>query len=94
MHHLRQKAFPPCYPLDHLPHLGAREAAQRQLGEVGPGAPGHLKVRSCRHQQPEAGGRHLVEQQAQPLQRGRIDPVQVFDDQQDRLLCGQLEQQD
>jgi hypothetical protein len=38
------------------------------------------------------GGRALIDEEAEEFQRGRIDPVQVFHHQEDRLLGGHTQQ--
>src|SRR4029450_19550 len=65
----------------------------RDLGEVGAPRPGRGEVRTKGEQRQDTGGRALIDQEAEQLERGRIDPVQVFHDKEHGLL-GRNAQQD
>jgi hypothetical protein len=56
-------------------------------------APGGLKGGAAREHQVEAQRRHLVEQQRQEFQGRGVHPVQVFHNQEDRLLLSQCPHQ-
>jgi hypothetical protein len=55
-------------------------------------APGRVKLGPIGEQGQGPGGRSLVDKEAEQFQRGGIDPVQVFEDVQHRLLRRLLEQ--
>jgi hypothetical protein len=55
---------------------------------MGPARPGRAEVRPKGEQRQDAGGGALIDQEAEQLQRGRIDPVQVFHDKEHGLLGG------
>ena len=59
---------------------------------MGARAPGRRKLGPTGQQTIQARRRALLHHQAEPLQRGRIDPVQVFDDEEHRLLLGLRQQ--
>ena len=50
--------------------------------------PRRHELRTTGHERQQAHGRHLIEQEAEPLQRRGIGPVQVFPHRQHRLLLG------
>jgi hypothetical protein len=81
----------------HLQHqladLGTRQSAQTQRVDLRPGAPGWLEAGTGRRQQQQVGRGHLVDQQSQQFKRGRIQPMQVFHHEQDRLARGHRQQQ-
>ena len=56
--------------------------------DVGAEAPGRAKLRTIGEQDEDARRRDVVDEQGEELQRGGIDPVQVFDDEQHRLIRG------
>ena len=62
---------------------------KRHLRHVGTTAPRRLKLGPTGRQQTERGCGHLVYHKTEPLNGGRIDPVEVFHDQQGRV-CGGL----
>src|SRR5262247_537272 len=59
---------------------------ERQLGQVRAARPWRDEVRTKGEERQDAGGRALIDQEAEQLQGGRIDPVQVFHDKQQGLL--------
>ena len=81
-----------CHPAGHLGGLAPRQARQRHLGEVRAPRPGGAEVGTKGQQRQDAGGGALIDQEAEQLQRGRIDPVQVFHDEEHRLLGGDAQQ--
>ena len=74
-----------CDALHHLGHLGTREPIERHLRQVGTTTPRRLKLGPTGRQQTERGRGHLVYYKAEPLDGGRIDPVEVFHNQ--RVGC-------
>ena len=80
------------HPADHLRGLAPRQARQRHLGEVRAPRPGRAEVGPKGQQRQDAGGGALIDQEAEQLQRGRIDPVQVFHDKEHGLLRGDAQQ--
>ena len=80
------------HPAGHLRGLAPRQAIERHLGEVRAPRPGRAEVGPTGEQRQDAGGGALVDQEAEQLQRGRIDPVQVFHDEEHRLLGGDPQQ--
>ena len=81
-----------CHPAHQLRSLWTHQAVQRHLGEVGASRPRWAEVGPKGQQRQDAGCRALIDEQAEEFQRGRIDPVQVFYDQEDRLLGGHTQQ--
>ncbi len=75
-----------------LRRLAPRQARQRHLGEVRAPRPRWTEVGTKGEECQDAGDGALIDQEAEQLQRGRIDPVQVFHDKQHRLLCGDSQQ--
>jgi hypothetical protein len=73
---------------DHLHGLVVGQLAHRDLSEVRSTRPGRAEVGPTGQQRQDAGGGALVDQEAEEFQRGRIDPVQVFHDQEQGLLGG------
>ena len=59
---------------------------------MGAPRPGRAEVGPKGQQGQDAGGGALIDQQAEKLQRGRIDPVQVFHDKEHGLLRGNAQQ--
>jgi hypothetical protein len=74
------------HPADDLRGLWTRQAMQRHLGKVRAPGPGRAEVGPKGEQRQDAGGGALIDQEAEQLQRGRIDPVQIFHDQEHGLL--------
>ena len=68
--------------------LGAhgRQRVQPQLRVIGLAAPAVLVLRAIVDQQQEAGGRQALDQAIEQGLRLRINPVQILEDQQQRLL--------
>src|SRR5262245_26915527 len=62
------------------------------LGEVRAPRPGWAETGPKSAQRQDAGGGALIDQEAEKLQRGRIDPVQIFHDKEHRLLRGNAPQ--
>ena len=58
--------------------LGRRTPAQRERGQVGHHGPGRMKLWTSGQDETEPRLRPLVNEQAQQLQGGGIDPLQVF----------------
>jgi hypothetical protein len=65
---------------------------QRHLGEVRAPGPRRAEVGPKGEQCQNAGGGALIDQQAEQFQRGWIDPVQVFHDQEHGLPCGDAQE--
>ena len=55
---------------------------------MGASAPRCLKRRPTRHEGEDTGRWPLINQEPKPLQGGRIDPVQILDNEEHRLLLG------
>jgi len=54
--------------------------------------PGRLKMRTTGEQCENSSRRYLLYEQVQQCQRRRVCPVQVFDDQEDRLSFGKFQE--
>ena len=67
------------------PDLGWAQASQRESSEVSRHGPRGVKLETRRQDETEASLGALVNEQAQQLQSGGIDPVQVLHYEQDRL---------
>ena len=67
------------------PDLGRGQPPQRQGSEVCHHGPWGVKLRTRRQDETEAPLGALLNEQAQQLHGGGIDPVQVFHHEQDRL---------
>ena len=90
--HLRWQGFTVGHLADHLRGLAPRQPGHRHLGEVRAPRPWRTEVRTKGAQRQDAGGGALIDQEAEKLQRGRIDPVQVFHDKEHGLLRGDAQQ--
>ena len=75
---------------DHRLHVGRGQALQGQGREVGPQSPGRLKVRSIGHHGQDRRGGPLGRSGAEELQGRGIGPVQIFENEEDRLPFCQL----
>ena len=75
-------------PAGHLCCLATWQAMQRYLREVRAPRPGWAEVGTKGQQRQDVGGGVLIDQQAEKLQCGRIDLVQVFHDKEHGLLRG------
>jgi hypothetical protein len=84
--HLGGQGLPMGDLADHLGGLGAGQPSDRDLGAVGAPGPGWGEVGPKGAQGQDAGSGSLIDQQAEQLQCGGIDPVQVFHHQEHRLL--------
>ena len=76
--------------------LGALLARQRvdpELGVVGLAAPGVAVLRAVVDQQQDAGGRQALDQAVEQRLGLGVDPVQILEDQQQRLLLALAQQQ-
>jgi hypothetical protein len=73
---------------DHLHGLAPGQAVHRDLGEVGPPYPRGTEVGTTGEQGEDMGSGTLVHQEIEQFQRGGIDPVQVFHDEEQWLLHG------
>ena len=74
-------------PLDHhFFDLLFRQPIERELRLIGSTAPRRFEFRAERQQRQQPVVQALIEQLAEQLQRRRIDPVQVLDDEQQRRL--------
>ena len=82
LHQLSREGFAPGDTVReqfyHLGHLGAREPIERHLRQVGTTTPRRLKLGPTGHEQTERSRGHLVYYKVEPLDSGRIDPVEVF----------------
>ena len=76
------------HPASHLRGLAPRQAIERHLRQVRATGPGRAEVGPKRHQRQDAGGGALIDQEGEQLQRGRIDPVEIFYDEEYGLLSG------
>ena len=68
----------PSHLPDHLLGLSSGQAAEGEVGAVGVHGPGRAELRAEEEEQEHTGCRELGVEQIEKLQRGRIDPVQVF----------------
>ncbi len=68
--------------------LAAGQTIQSQAGVVGARGPGDLELRSKREQGQNRIVQALGEEVPQELERGRVSPVQVFDDEEHRRPGG------
>src|SRR5262249_2387912 len=57
-------------------------------------APGELQGRATREHHENTRGRYLVDQEREQFQGRRVYPVEVFDDQEHRLLLGERPHQE
>ncbi len=67
-----------------FPNLSLENQALMGFHEATTGS----RVRKLGQQRQEAGGGALIDQQTEKLQRGGIDPVQIFHHKEHRLLGG------
>ena len=58
--------------------LGRSQAVEGECGEMGHHGPGRVKLGTSRQEETDLRPGSLVNEQAQQLQRGRIDPVEIF----------------
>ena len=85
----RLAAQPPRYQfLDMWP----AKAGQRQLANIGSCRPSGPKIWTERQQQHQLHGGNLLDQQRQQIDQGRVRPMQVLDNHQDRLPLGFFQQ--
>ena len=91
-HYLGRKPFAPGEPRNHGFHVGWREAVDDELEPVGAVFPRRLELRAERHHGQHGGGRCLLDQQVQQLQRGRVGPVHVLPYHQQRPFLGHVHQ--
>src|SRR5262249_34395023 len=89
---LRRQRLAVRYPAGHLRRLVPRQAWQCYLGQVRAPHPGRAEVGTKGQQYQDARSGALIDQETEQLQRGRIDPVQVFHDKEQRLLHGDSQQ--
>ena len=71
---------------------GATEPVEGQAGDVGVGGERRLLIRPAGQQDQDPGGGDPVEALLDQLERGRVDPMGVLQDHQDRLPGRQPEQ--
>src|SRR5262245_54707242 len=69
------------------------QTGQCQLGTMRASSPWQTELRSSRTERQHPGGRALIDQQTEPFQCRRVDPMQVFHDQEERLLGGQAQEE-
>ena len=79
------------HPAGQLGGLSRRQAIERHLGEVRTPRPGRAEVGPTGEQRQDAGGGALIDQEGEQLQCGGVDPVQVFHDEEHRLLGGDFQ---
>ena len=65
---------------------------QGDLGQVRTSRPRRAEVGPKGQQHQDAGRGPLIDQEAEELERGGIDPVEVFHDKEHRLLDGDTEE--
>ena len=65
--------------------LGRSKPLQCEGGQVGRPGPGRVKLWTCGQEEAEPRLGTLANEQAQQLQHGGVDPVQVFHDHEHRL---------
>ena len=71
----------------------ARQRVDAELRVVGPAPPGVLVLGAVVDEEQEAGGGERVDQAVEPRLGLRVDPVQILEDQQQRLDLALAEQQ-
>jgi hypothetical protein len=85
------KLYPPIgQPLDHALDLAGGETAECQGGQVSPACPGWGELLAKRVETIEPRRRDMVHHEAEELYRGGIDPVQIFHNQEDRVVRRRL----
>ena len=89
----RQAGVVPQQGLQELVGARRRQRVEPQLGVVGLAAPAVLVLRAVVDQQEQAGGRQALDQAVEQGLRLGIDPVQVFEDQQQGLHLAFAQQQ-
>ena len=83
--------MPPASPLHHLLDFVLGETRQHQRCHVGLRRPGRLEFQTCGQQHEQRHRRNLVDEQRQQLPGRRVDPMQVFNHDHQRLLGGKAE---
>ena len=61
------------------------EAIERQCADLLLAGPGRLELRAERHNQQYWQGTHAFDSEVEQLARGRVDPMRVLEDHDDRL---------
>ena len=89
---LRRQRLAVCHPAGQLGGLAAWQARQRHLDQVRATDPGRAEVGAKGEQRQDQGGGTLVDHEAEALQRRGIDPMEVFHDEEHRLLGGDAQQ--
>ena len=72
----------------HLDSLAPWQAIKRHIGEMRAPRPGRAEVGPTSQQHQHVCSGALIDQETEQLQRGRIDPVQVFHNKEQGLLRG------
>src|SRR6516165_8585979 len=72
--------------------LGAVEAVERHIHHMTKVGPGSLELRARRSEQQQSDAVRLLDDSRKQFQRGRIDPMQVLEEQQHWLASAQLMQ--
>ena len=93
LEHLGGQLLSASHSLDHRLRLPARHPVDGEIRDVTALGPGRPKLGTCRHEHQNRCGRDLAKDEINELPRGRVGPVQVFDDEQQRLLRGQRQQE-
>ena len=78
----------PCYAPDELTHLAPREAVQGQCRLVRDRRPRGLKLGPEREEGQNTVVLAFGEKSSQKLESGRVDPVQILDDEQNGPTLG------
>ena len=82
------------HQLDQLPGFRSAERAQRQLGDPGVRAPGHVDgIEPDGHDQQQRRRGRLIDEPLEPRQARGIEPMEIFDDEHHGFVLGHFEQQ-
>ena len=86
VHHPFEERFAARDVLNHRGTLPAREPLERVRRDVRQADPGRLELGPEGDDEQHGQARHPLDDAIQQLQRGRVDPVDIFKDHQDWLL--------
>src|SRR6516225_8100306 len=90
--HLGWQGFAMGYASNQRLSLGAVEAVERHIHHMTKVGPGSLELRARRSEQQQSDAVSLLDDSRKQFQRGRIDPMQVLEEQQHWLASAQLMQ--
>ena len=63
------------------------QAIQRQQGDLRLAGPRRLELGAERHNEQHGQATHPLQTEVEQLARGRVDPMRVLDDHENRLLA-------